>query len=216
MVGRLVNTCAPMPVARSICAGHLLNSKRLLPAATEIAAPLRQLLVDLGLLESSADLATGVSLSGGTRASLQVIKAGALSVTKACKRPLLYAGRTRRTGVQQCSRIGRNPCSHAASRDGGGVHDRRTRGSLRVHVPTPPIRGTSPGLDPYSTRTLTRTGHSVKHASQRKSARQAAVRAGRRAHFMAWVDHAGQAPRWAFCQHTVSVCQESPFAVLTA
>lgn len=51
--------------------------------ATDIADPLRVLLVDLGLLESSTDLEKGVSLTGGTPASLQVIKAGALSVTKA-------------------------------------------------------------------------------------------------------------------------------------
>lgn len=51
--------------------------------ATNVAGPLQQLLVDLGLLESSADMKKGVSLQDGTPPSLQVIKAGALSVTKA-------------------------------------------------------------------------------------------------------------------------------------
>lgn len=53
------------------------------PSAEDLAAPLQQLLRDLGLLESSDDAAKGAKLIDGTPPSLQVIKAGTLSVTKA-------------------------------------------------------------------------------------------------------------------------------------
>ena len=53
------------------------------PSAEDLAAPLQQLLRDLGLLESSEDAAKGAKLIDGTPPSLQVIKAGTLSVTKA-------------------------------------------------------------------------------------------------------------------------------------
>ena len=52
------------------------------PGGTDLAGPTATYLQELSLLESDADIAQGVSFIHGTPDSLQVISAGALSITK--------------------------------------------------------------------------------------------------------------------------------------